>query len=100
MDCKYELIEQQAEVIMKDLIAPNRWCLQMNDGTIPILEGLQHQIDNWRLVTDLQKRDEYRAELAIPRAPRWTDTIPALAAQVYVVHKLSLPQESHKLKLI
>ena len=52
------------------------------------------------MVTYLQNRDDYRAELAIPRPPRWTDTTPALAAQVYDVHKASLSQASHKVKLI
>ena len=84
---------------MKDLIIPNSWCLKMKDGITSILAGLQHQIDNWRLVTYPPKRDEYRAKLAIPRPPRWTDTTPALAAQVNDVHKSSLPQASYRVKL-
>ena len=98
IDCQYELIELQAE--MMDLIQPNSWSLQMKDGSTPILASFQQQIDNWRLVTYLQKRDDYRAKLAIPRPPRWTDTTPALAAQIYDVHKSSLPQAPHKAKLI
>ena len=89
IDCQYELIELQAKDIKKDLIIPNSWSLQMKDGTTPISAGLQQKIDNWRLDKYLQKRDEYRAELAIPRPPRWTDTTPALAAQVYDIHKSS-----------
>ena len=67
IDCQYELRVLQAEDITKDLILPNSWSLQMKDGTNPILAGIQHQIDNWRLTTYLQKRDDYRTELAIPR---------------------------------
>ena len=52
------------------------------------------------MVTYLQKRDETRAELAVPKPPRWTDTTPVLAAQVYDIHKSSLPQAPHKVKLI
>ena len=100
IDCQYEFIEVQAEDIMKDLLTPNSWSLNLKDGTTPLLAGLQQQSDNWRLVTYLQKRDDYRAELAIPRPPRWTDTAPALAAQVYDVHKSYLPQASRKVKLI
>ena len=48
--CQYELIELQAEEIMNTLIIPHSWRLQMKDGTIPILAGQQHQIDNWLLV--------------------------------------------------
>ena len=87
IDCLYELIELQAEDIMKDLILPNSWHLQMKDRTTPILAGIQQEIENWRLITSLEKRGEYRAKLAIPRPPRWTDTTPALAPQIYDVHK-------------
>ena len=38
----------------------------MKDGTTPILAGMKQQIDNWRLMTYLLKRDEYKAKLAIP----------------------------------
>ena len=100
IDCKYKHIELQAEGIMKDLIFPDSWSLQMKDKTTPILAGLQHQIDNWRPVTYLQKKGVYRAELAIPRPPRWTETTPVLAAQIYDVLKSSQPQASHKVKLI
>ena len=55
---------------MKDLLIPNSWSLQMKEETNPVLAGLQYQIDILRLVTYLQKRDDYRAELAIPRTPR------------------------------
>ena len=51
---------------MTDLNLPSSWNLQMKYGTTPILAGIQEQIDNWRLITYLQKRDEYRAKLAIP----------------------------------
>ena len=71
----------------------------MKDGSTPILAGLQQQIDNSRLVTYLQRRDEYRAELIIPRPPRWTDTTPVLAAQIYNVPNSSLLHASHS-KLI
>ena len=64
----------------------------MKDGTTSILVGIQKQIDSWRLVTYLLLRNKYRAKLAIPRS--------ALTAQIYDVHKLSLPQASHKTKLI
>ena len=74
IDCQHELIELQAEDIMKDLMQPNSWSQQMKDGTTPILAGIQQQIDNWRLINYILKRDEYRAKLAIPRPPRWTDT--------------------------
>ena len=40
---QYELIELQVENIMKDLILPNSWSLQMKDGTTPILAGIQQQ---------------------------------------------------------
>ena len=83
---------------MKNL--PNSWSLQMKDGTTPILVGIQQQIDNWRLITYLQKRDEYRAKLAIPRAPSWTDTIPALVAHRYGTHNSSIAQLSYIVKLI
>ena len=39
--CKYELIKLQAEDIMKDLIAPDSWNMQVQDGTTPILAGLE-----------------------------------------------------------
>ena len=70
IDCQFKLIEFQEEDLMKDLILPNNWNLQMKDGTTPILAGIQQQIDYWRLITYLQKRDEYRAKLAIPQPPR------------------------------
>ena len=98
--CQYELIEIPAEDIMQDIIIADSWSLQMRDGTTLILVGIQQQIDNWRLVIYLQKRDEYRVKLTIPRPPRWTDTTSALAAQIYDVHKPTLPQVSHKTKLI
>ena len=72
----------------------------MNDGTTTILAGLQQQIDSWRLVTHLQAKDRLRAVLVIPKPPRWTDTTPALAAQVYEVHKSSLLHALHSIKLI
>ena len=100
IDCQYELIELQAEDIMKDLILPNSWSLQNKSGTTPILVGMQKQIDNWRLVTYLLKREEYRAKPAIPQPPRWTDKTLALAAQIYDIHKSSLPQASHNTKLV
>ena len=81
---------------MTDLMQPNSWSPQMKNGTTPILAGIQQQIDNWRLVNYLLKRDEYRAQLAIPRPPRWKATTPALAAQIYDVHKSTLTQASHK----
>ena len=71
----------------------------MKNGTTPILAGIQQQIYNWRLVIYLQKRDDYRANLAIPRSQRWTETTTALATQVYGVYMSSLPQASHKVKL-
>ena len=46
IDCQHELIELQAEEIMKDLIQPNSWSLQIKDGSTPILAGIQQQIDN------------------------------------------------------
>ena len=58
----------------------------IKDGTTPILAGLQLRIDNWKLVTYLQKSDVYRDELTIPRPPRLTDTTPSLAAQVYTTN--------------
>ena len=76
---------------MKDLIIPNIWSLQMKDGSTHILVGILKQIDNWRLITHLQTRDDYRAKLVIPRPPRWTNTTPAQAAQTYDVQKSSLP---------
>ena len=36
----------------------------------------------------------------IQRPPRWTDTAPALAAQVYAVHKSAILHSSHGAKLI
>ena len=51
---------------MEILVLPNSWTLNMKGGSTPILAGLQQQIDNWRLVTYLRRRDEYRAELIIP----------------------------------
>ena len=74
IDCQYKLIELQEEDIMKNLIQSNSWSLQMKDGSTPILADIQQQIDNWRLVTYLQKRVGYRAKLAIPKPLRWTDT--------------------------
>ena len=85
---------------MECLILPNSWRLNMKDGSTPILAGLQQQIDNWRLVTYLQRRDEYRSELIIPRPPRWTDITPALAAQIYDVPKSSLLHVFNSVKLI
>ena len=70
IDYQYELMELKAEDIMKDLLIPNGWSLQMKDGTNSIPAGIQHQIDTWRLTTYLQKRDDYRTELAIPRTPK------------------------------
>ena len=61
INCQYELIELQAEAIMKDLIIPNSWYLQMKEGTTPIMADFQQQIENRRLVIYLQKRDGYRA---------------------------------------
>ena len=72
----------------------------MKGGSTPILAGLQQQIDNWRLMTYLQRRDECRDELLIPRPPKWTDTTPALAAQIYDVPNSSLLNASHSVKLI
>ena len=85
---------------MESLVLPNSWTLNMKDGYIPILAGLQQQIDNWRLVTYQQRKDEYRAELLIPRPPRWKDTTPALAAKIYDIPNYSLLQASHSVKLI
>ena len=82
IDCQYNFIKLQAEDIMKSLVLPDSWTLNMKEGSTPILSGFQQQIDNWRLVTYLQRRVEYRSELIIPRSPRWTDTTPALAAQI------------------
>ena len=62
IDCQHD--------IMNDLIQPNSWKLQMKDGTTPILAGIQQQIEDWRLVTYLLKRDENKAKLAIHRLPR------------------------------
>ena len=64
-----------------------------------ILTGLQHQINYCSLVIYLQKLDEYRAELVIPRPPRGT-IIQALPAQVDDAHKPPLPKASHRVKLI
>ena len=80
IDFQYNFIQLQAEDIMESLVLPNSWTLNMDDGSTPILAGLQQQIDNWRLVTYLQRRDEYKAEIIILRPPRWTDTTPSLAA--------------------
>ena len=78
---------------MESLIQPNSWTLNMKDGSTPILAGLHQQIGNWRPVTYLQGRYKYRAELIIPRPPRWTDTTPALAAQIYdVLTPACIPQ--------
>ena len=85
---------------MESLVLPDSWTLNIKDGSTPILAGLQQQIDNWRLVTYLQRRDEYRAELIIPRPPRRTDTTPALAAQIYDVPESALLHASHSVKLI
>ena len=41
IDCQYEIIELQAEDIIRDLIIPNSWSLQMKDGTTTLLAGLQ-----------------------------------------------------------
>ena len=72
----------------------------MKDGSRPIVAALQHQINNWRLVTYLQdrNRNRHREALTIPRPPRWTDTTLALASQIYNAQKLSLPTASHKVK--
>ena len=53
IDCQNELIELQAEDIMKGLIVPNRLILQMKDDTTPILAGIQQQIKNLRLIINL-----------------------------------------------
>ena len=82
IDCQYKLIELNVEDIMKGVIMPNRWSLQIKDGTTPTLAGLKQQIVNWRLVTCLQ--NEHRSELAKPRPPRWKDTTPALAAKIEI----------------
>ena len=63
-----------------------------------ILAGLQHQIDNRRLATYLQDRDIHREALTISRPPRWTDTTAALASQIYIVQKSTIPIISHKVK--
>ena len=54
MECKYEYVQAQAQYVMNSLVLPHSWRLYMNDGTTPLLAGLQQQIDNWRLVTYLQ----------------------------------------------
>ena len=84
---------------MKALVLSSSWTLNIKDGSIPILAGLQQQIDNWRLVTYLRRRDEYRTQLIIPRLPRWTDTTLALAAKKYDVHCSSLLHASHSVDL-
>ena len=83
IDYQYHYIQLQADDIMESLVLPNNWTLNMKDGSTPILDGLQQQTENWRLATYLKRRDEHRAELIIPRPPRWADTTPALAAQIY-----------------
>ena len=100
IDCQYNFIQLKAEDIMESLILQNSWTLNMKDGSTPILAGLKQQIVNWRLVTNLQRRDEYRAELLSLRPTRWTDTTLALAAQIYDVPNCSLLQASHIVKLI
>ena len=72
----------------------------MKDGSTPTLAGLQQQIDNWKLVTNLQRGEEYRVDLIIPSPPRWTDITPAFAAQIYDVPKSSLLHASHSDKHI
>ena len=52
---------------MESSVLPDSWTLNMKDESTPILAGLQQQIDNWRLVTYLQRRDDYGVELIIPR---------------------------------
>ena len=39
IDCRYNLIQLHAEDIMENLIPPNSWALNMNDGSTPILAG-------------------------------------------------------------
>ena len=100
IDCQRNFIQLQEEDIMESLISPNSWTLNMKDGSTQLLAGLQQQIGNWRLVTYLHRREENRAELIIPRPPRWTNTTPVLAAQIYDVHNSSLLHASHSIKLI
>ena len=100
IDCQYNFIQLQAKDIMESLILPNSWTLNMKDGFTPILAGLPQQIDNWRLVTCLQRRDEYRAEVIMPRPSRWTNTTPALVAQIYDIPNSTLLHASHSVKLI
>ena len=75
---------------MKSLLVPNSLRMTMKGGKTPIQVSLHQRIDNLRLVKYLQTRDEYRAELVIPKPLRWTDTAPAQAAQVYDLNKFSL----------
>ena len=100
IDCEYNFIELRAEDIIESLVLSESWTLNMKDEPTLILAGLHQQIDNWRLVAYLKKREEYRAELIIPRPPRWTDITPALAAQIYSLPNSSLLHASHSVKLI
>ena len=100
IDCEYEHYGISATEIMNGLKINYAWSMQAKNGTTPNLAGLQHDIDNWRLRTYMTERDEFRADLAISRPPRWTDTTPALAAQIHDVKKSTLTQASFKVKLI
>ena len=42
IDCQYEHIELQAEDIMKDIIIPDGWCLQMKDSTPSYWQETSH----------------------------------------------------------
>ena len=80
---------------MRDQILPNSWNLQMKEGgTTTILAGIQQQIDIWRLIAYLERRDKNKAQLVIPRPPRWPDTITALAAQA--LHRVKLILDKHR----
>ena len=85
---------------MGSLLLAMSWRLNKDDRLTPKLAGQLQQIDNWRLVTYLQSRGEYRAALIIPRPPWWIDTTPALASQVYDMHNSSSLHATDNVKLI
>ena len=44
IDCQYEVIEFLTADIMKDLIIPNRWSLQMKYGTTPYWQTYNNKL--------------------------------------------------------
>ena len=95
----FRLIDLPAATIMQDLTVPGTWALHSAPQDSPTLGGIQQDIEEQRLRTYTEQRDQYRATAPTPRPPKWTGVTPLFAAAVFQQSKASIRSAAHNIRL-